>query len=119
MANEISLTGTLTISPSGKRSRSITLSTLVTMSGANYIERSQSIGTSAEALDLGEIGTPGMLYMKNLDATNYVTIQDGANGTAVAKILPGDEAVFMLGTTAPYAKANSAACIVEYTIAEA
>lgn len=119
MANEISLTGTLAISPSGKRSRSISLSTLITMSGSNYIERSQSIGTTAEALDLGEIGTPGLIYIKNLDSSNYVTVQDGSGGTAVVKILPGDEAVFMLGTTSPYMKANSAACIVEYTIAEA
>jgi hypothetical protein len=119
MANEISLTGTLAISPSGKRSRSISLNTLITMSGSNYIERSQSIGTTAEALDLGEIGTPGLIYIKNLDATNYVTIQDGANGTPVTKVLPGDESVFMLATTAPYAKANSAACVIEYTIAEA
>lgn len=119
MANEVSLAGSLTISPPGRRSRTLTVSTLITMAGTNYIERSQSIGTSAESLDLGEIGTPGMMYAKNCDATNFITIQDGANGTPVVKILPGDEAVFYLGTTTPFAKANNATCVMEYAIAEA
>lgn len=90
---------------------------LVTVSGDNPVENTQSVGTSAEALVLGDVGTCGYFMAKNLDATNYVEIfPDNAGSAASAKLKAGEVALFRLGTSTPYAKANTASCRLQYRI---
>lgn len=90
------------------------------VTGNEYIDHVQSIGTSAEAVTLGDVATYGFAVFKNLDATNYVEIgiTDGAGDIhAFVKLMAGEEAQVWLAA-APYAKANTAACLLNYTIFE-
>ena len=70
------------------------------------------------ALSLGSLTTPGMSFFKNLDPTNYVEmgIQTGGTFYPLVKIKPGEFAPFRLSTLAPYARAHTAACLLEYEI---
>lgn len=75
----------------------------------------QNIGTSEEAITLGDGGTIKELYLRNLDATNYVEIKTATGGIIFAKLLPGEDMMVRLGSgaQAPFAIANTAAVNVE------
>lgn len=62
------------------------------MSGS-YIEAGiQNVGTAYEALDVGDVTTPGSCLFQNLDSTNFVEIgrEIAAAFQAFAKIEPGE-----------------------------
>lgn len=92
-----------------------------TMTGTNVTAGCQAIGFAAhETIPVTDVGTPGWAYFKNTDATNFVQI-----GTDVAaafvpfvKLLANEECVLRLGTTAPYAKADTASVDLQYVILE-
>lgn len=77
-----------------------------------------SIGTTEETVTYAELTTPGICYMKNLDATNYV--QWGVATTVyTGRLLASDApACFRLDNAATtlYLKANTAACKVLITV---
>lgn len=91
-----------------------------TMSGTNYVKGTQSIGTTAELLGKGEIGTPGFLIVKNLDATNYVEFEKATFSTTAGtvKLKAGESACFRVASSTIYACANTAACVVSYLLIE-
>lgn len=94
----------------------------MTRSGDNYVLDNQNIGTSAEAVTMGDCATGNhFVVLKNGDATNFVTLYgDGASGTkAIAKVYPGQFACFLLlnGVTIG-AKADTAGIILEKLIIE-
>jgi hypothetical protein len=110
MASEISSSASLTVSKNG-----ITLSQaaskVIDMSGDDMLCNTQAIGTSAELVSFGEItGAPSVLFVKNLDSTNYVEL-GGDSGLTVFKLkLPaGHVAMFQPSSATLYAKANTAA----------
>lgn len=73
----------------------------------------QSIGTSNEALALGDVSAGGFLIIQNQDATNFVEISlDNAQAQVISKLLPGDWCKVSLKTVTVYAKADTAACNV-------
>jgi hypothetical protein len=77
-----------------------------------------SIGTSAhEALPLQDVATPGLAWFKNLDGTNYVEVGSDVAGTfyPFLKLKPAQECWSWL-SVAPYAKANTAACQLQFKI---
>lgn len=74
-----------------------------------------SIGTVEE--ELAPIASPGFVYLKNLDTTNYILI--GAETTKYhIQLMPNDFAFFKTASSI-FAKANVAACDMEYYIFEA
>lgn len=76
----------------------------------------QDIGTSEEALALGDVSAGGgAFYARNLDATNFVEI--GLTGSYVIKLLPG-EFCFLSGVSSQnlYARANTAAVKLAYAL---
>lgn len=82
----------------------------LTMTGDDFTNATQVIGTSAETLNLGDItGAPGMLIIKNLDATNFIEI-GGDSGLTVfkLKLLPGQFHFFQPSSSTLYAKADTA-----------
>jgi len=92
-----------------------------TMTGNNMVSNTQSIGTSAEPIDFGDIsGAPAAVLIRNLDSTNYVEI-GGDSGLTVFKIkIPaGQCALFTPSSGTVYAKANTAAVLVQVTAVEA
>jgi hypothetical protein len=109
MANEISYAVSLV---SNKGGVSITGSASKTkdMSGDQMITNVQSVGTSAEAVVLGDISLPGMVLLKNMDSTNYIEIALDSGITQVfSKLLAGESSLVHAVATI-YAKANTAAC---------
>jgi len=69
----------------------------------------QTIATTSTALNLGDISGIKALYVRNLDATNFVQI-DSNNGFAnfPQKLYPGDAILLLPQTTTIYAKADTA-----------
>jgi hypothetical protein len=84
-------------------------------SSALLIRNVQNIGTSDEALALGDVTTPGWCVFQNLDDTNFVEIGVGSF-TAFLKLKPGELCLCRLGTTAPRAQADTAAIDLFYII---
>lgn len=87
-------------------------------SGTKYTKHAQTIGTSEEAIDLGEITTPGWIVAINRDKTNYVELRLGTGASLDMIKLPAKNgcALFHAGSdmSAPFAIANTAACRVEF-----
>jgi hypothetical protein len=121
-ANELTLSAALEFIKSNTRTstKDMGISGLqFTVSGTDCIGPvTQTIGTSAEALDIGDITTPGYVAIKNLDATNYVTIRMGSTGADVVKLKAGEFAMFRLASTNPFALANTSSCQVLYVLVE-
>ena len=84
----------------------------------------QNVGTSAEAIDLGDVSTPGLAFFRNLDATNFVQLGmdvGGAGFEEFIKLLPGEPALMRLDLVATgvlQAKADTAAIELQYVIYE-
>jgi hypothetical protein len=109
MANEIYASLNFTARKNGAES-SISSSFNLTMTGDDMIQNTQVIGTSSEAVDLGDItGAPGAIIIKNLDATNFIEI-GGDSGLTVfkTKLLAGQFTMFQPSSATLYAKADTA-----------
>jgi hypothetical protein len=74
----------------------------------------QNIGTTEETLSVGDLTTYGWLYLRNVDATNYVQV-GFSTGVYGIRLEPGEPAIFRTEPAATvYLKANTAACDVQY-----
>lgn len=118
MANEIAVTVGLTFTKSGVTSTADLATTNFDMTGTDYIRRTQLVGTSEEALDVGEIGTAGWMYVKNNHATQTVSFRGGSAEADFVKLKAGESAVFRLASDTPYAIASGADTNIEYLIIE-
>ncbi len=64
---------------------------------------------------------PRWSWFKNLDATNYLVIHDGATkaGHTIVRLLAGEECVIPLDPACvPYATADTGACDLDYEISQ-
>lgn len=91
---------------------------MATISSKKYLKGKQSIGTSEEAINLGEASAPGYALFINRDETNFIELRVGTAGAKFAKLKAGEVALLRLGSGAqvPYAIADTAACQLEYFI---
>ena len=117
MADEITISGSLKVS-----NGLLTSSRSVTRLQANQAaqvsrEGVQSIGTTYEAIDLGDVATAGYVYIRNIDTTNYVEIGTEASSAfaPVIRLLAGEAALFRAGAVL-FAKANTAAVKIDVLI---
>lgn len=88
----------------------------VTLTNAGFTRLRQSVGTSEEAVTLGDVTAPGYAIFINRDATNYIELKVATGGAIFAKLSAnGGLALLQLGTgaQAPFAIANTAACIMD------
>ena len=117
MANELRVTTKVNFSKGGAVvTRSFSQD--VTITGDMFSHDVQSIGTVEEELAQGaDLGTPGYVLIKNLDATNYVEI-GSTTGIYDIKLKAGEVALYRHNSATVYGKANVAACLVEYIIFE-
>jgi len=92
----------------------------IDVSGSRYVQNIQQIGTSEEAIGMGEITTPGYFICVNRDPTNTIHLRR-ATGQANAIVLgPGQWACFRMESAAAWcAIAITAACYLEYLVFEA
>ena len=116
MANELSLSGSASETKNGA-TFAATYTKTVTVAGDTPVSLVQSIGTADETLSLGEISTLGYMIAKNLDATNFIEIGH-TSGTYSIKLKALEFCIFRVGSgmTAIHAKADTAACLLQYLL---
>lgn len=122
MANEIKVTvnGTVTNGKYSNEFKPGTLSFDQAAVGAHAPV--VSVGTSEEDLSIGDVSTPGWLFLRNLDATNYVDYGGKSTGgtmVALGRIKAGDVAVLRMNPSATLRwKANTSAVKVQALLLE-
>ena len=97
MANEITVTGKISCT-NGNFSETRNVSSLrrdqAAIGSASGV---QVIGTSEETVTVGDVGTLGYAYFRNLDATNYVDIGPDSTGiVGFIRLEPGDFCILRL-----------------------
>lgn len=123
MANEISITASLSVAKGNLATESLTVSAVhATLTGKQITKGTQTIPTTAggTAVVLGGLGSVGWIHVKNLDTTNYVDLMTAVSGTAFARLKPGEVALLRLppAITAPAALANTASVDIEFLLIE-
>lgn len=119
MSNEITLNASLAYADDESADLALEIAeALASVTTKKYIKAKQNIGTSEEAIGLGEVTSLGWALFINRDPTNYIELRTGTGATKFAKLRPGKFAFFEFGSgiTAPYAIADTAACQMEYLI---
>jgi hypothetical protein len=92
----------------------------ITMTGGNILRNRQTVGTSEEALVLGDCGSGGWIIMVNHGPTNYVQVRGLSGQTPLVRMPVNEPWCGRLDATAvPTVQANTAACEVEYLLLEA
>lgn len=115
MANELQINASLTFSPATTASFSSQANKQPTVAGTKAIKDVKAVTTSDTVLPLGDVGTVGYLMIRNLDATNFVTL--GTDGTNYGlKLKAGEFMLVRWNAAAIHAKADTATCEVELTI---
>lgn len=115
MSAELLLQATAKFSKGGASFESNFPSTYFDVAGSAPNKEVQAIGITDETLNLGDISTIGFVFMRNLDATNYITV--GSDGTLYPiKLKPGEFFLGRWNAAAIHAKANTAPCNLEYLI---
>jgi hypothetical protein len=109
MANEIQCSISATITQSGQ-SVSGSGSFQANLSALNFLGQEVTIGSSsAAALPLGGLAAPTVVYIKNLDTTNYIQVDAVAALTSFPQTIHAGQSILLLPNTGTiYAKANGA-----------
>lgn len=118
MANEITYQINLLLKNGSLADQFASGSLVANQSSAFLIRNVQTIGTTEESLQLGDITTPGFAVFQNLDATNYVEIGSFVGGTfyPFMKLKKGEIGMCRVGVTAIYAKANTSPVNIFYIV---
>lgn len=117
MANELKIVAGMNFSKGGAKANR-RFSESVDVTGDAFTHQVQSVGTTEEVLEQGaEVGTPGYMIVKNLDTTNYIEI-GSTTGVYDIKLKAEEFALYRHNSATIYAKANTAACLVEYWLVE-
>ena len=113
MANEITTNINVSVTVNGQTATG-TVSGSSDASNNAFIGNEQLIGTTAETIFLGDIGSaPIFLFIRNMDGTNFVTV-DSVNTLTnfPQKILPNKGIYLYPQTGTIYIKADTASCRV-------
>ena len=116
MANELTVSCSVRFSKSGREADKAYGGVQIDVSGTRVVSNMQTVGTSEEALVVGDVGTAGYMIVKNLDATNYVTLRASTGAADTVKLKAGEVAMYRLASSAPFAIANTAPCDIEYLL---
>jgi hypothetical protein len=95
--------------------------TIRSMTTAKALKTTQAVGTSEEAVLLGDITAPCGVMLINLDSTNYIEVKVATGGAIFAKLYPRGSGVGLnfcivplgSGAQAPFVIANTASCSME------
>lgn len=92
----------------------------IDMTGTDFKHGTQIIGTSEEAIDLGEVAAGGFCLLINRDATNYIEVRPNTGVADLIYMGPGEPAFFRITSDAvPYAIADTDSCLLEVYILDA
>lgn len=120
MAGEIKVTIQGKLNNGGYKSDFNNGQNSITQSTVGAAQGIQTVGTSAENIAGGDVGTPGYLFLKNLDSTNFVEIGvDNTGFVEMGKLTAGQEACFPVAdSTTIQLKADTASCKVAFLLLE-
>ncbi len=109
MANEITATVQVTVSNSNYTPGTMSVTKQITQTTVGGAQNVQTINSSAtEAITKGD-AINGLIYLRNMDGTNFITY--GTSVGQVFKLKAGEHALVRASTGATiYAQANTAAC---------
>ena len=118
MANELTVS-TLTVSFTKANVGSVTVTPTalsITVSGTQFMDNVQTVGTSEEAILLGDVAPGGYWFVQNMDATNFVELRAATGAADFIKLLAGEWAIFRTSAdaTAPFAIADTGSCNVRF-----
>lgn len=120
MANELTIRASLSFEKGGSLVEMLLGPLDRDVAGTNVLRNRQSIGTSEEALVVGDVAPGGYFIAVNRDATNCVTIRAGSGLADLVRLKPGDFCMFRVNDAATlYAQANTAAVELDYAIVDA
>ena len=118
MAQELNISGLLiSFAKTGSPSRTLRADTITpTVAGTQYMDNVQLVGTSEEAVLVGDVAPGGYWFVQNMDSTNFVQLRQATGATAFCKLLAGEWACFRASVdmTAPFAIADTASCNVRF-----
>lgn len=115
MSQELNLQASLKFLKGGASIEALFNSAYFDVAGSVGNKEQQTIGITDETLNLGDVGTIGVVAVKNLDATNSITI--GPDGTSYPiKLKPLEFGLFRWNAAAIHAKSLVAPCILDYAI---
>lgn len=121
MANELTLNASIEYSDSVDVEASAAITDLLrTLTTSKVLKTKQSVGTSEEALIVGDISTRAWCMLINRDTTNFINVKTGTGGTIFAKLLAGEFCLLRLGSGAqsPFVIADTASCELEILICD-
>jgi len=89
----------------------------IDMAGESVLQTTQLVGTSNETLDMtnSELGTPGYVFIKNLDTTNYCEI--GLTSSYTIKLKAGEICLFRAAADL-YGRFNTSSGYLEIIVVE-
>lgn len=123
MANELSLSFTLQYNKNNVAiTKTVGPAANFTISGNGQDSRSDYTATTVDtAIPLGSVSAPYLLYVKNNDVTNFITLKTAVSGTPLAEIKPGLFTFIPLdpSITVPSLQADTASCSVSYCVFDA
>lgn len=120
MADEITQTIRLTATKNGALI-GLSTSKTTTLVGSGMFQNTQTIGTTAELVSFGDLaGAPSQLLIRNLDPVNFIEL-GGDSGLTVFKLalLAGEAMLVRMSSGTLYAKANTAAVLIQIGATEA
>lgn len=112
MAEELFVSVELDFSKKNSKPVKVSESIKVDVTGTEALENIQSVGTSEEAILLGDVTVGGYMYLENVESEggNYVEIRPNTGVADLIRLEPGQVALFPTAQDAvPYAIANTAA----------
>ena len=119
MANELTLSASLKFINGSKNIPFSKTGIQLDVSGDDYTFKTQNVGTSEAALDLGDVTTPGYILIYNEDSTNFMSVRSGTGAANLIKVRPGGIALFECEASAPFVIADTAGVSIQYCLIEA
>ncbi len=121
MANEATITVSLEFKKGGTSTKLELLKKSLNVTGTNFLFNRQNVGTSEEALLLGDVATGGLFCGINRDNSKAIEMRSGAGATDLVQIEPGGGALFRISadSTAPFVIAENPGAELEYLILDA
>ena len=116
MADELTVTSILDYRKGTPNQQFMSVLKTLDVTGTNHIRNRQTIGTTEEAILMGDVAVGGYAIFVNRDATNFVSIRPGAGTANLIKIPAGEQAGPFRLAVAPFAIADTAAVELEYVL---
>lgn len=124
MADNLKIETTITHAPEGAHMESagkITFRDIIEQTNPDYVTGTQVMQTGVGATigTQADIGTIGVVALKNLSTTPSETISVGKTSSYTIKLLPGEFCVFRSATTELVAQGDNGTPTLQYWIWEA